>query len=228
MDDGSEQPAGLRGEYRFGIVLILLLATFVVLMTGSTAKWLRPLSILLTGGTLLAALFASGTALRLRRITAVVVAIVALASISLVWLGRSGGGGQGLVNAALIVIAPFAIARSVVRRRIIDARTIMASLCIYVLFAMLWAFVFTAIGDLGSTHFFAQSVTPTSADYLYFSFITQLTVGYGDLTAASNLGRSCAVLEALLGQIYLVTVVAVLVSRLVPRAPNSTGPTVSE
>jgi hypothetical protein len=109
------------------------------------------------------------------------------------------------------------IARSAIRRRVIDVRTIMAALCIYVLLGMLWAFVFGAIGNITSTAFFVQQAHPANADYLYFSFITQLTVGYGDLTAASNLGRACAVLEALIGQIYLVTVVAVLVTRLVPR-----------
>ena len=65
---------------------------------------------------------------------------------------------------------------------------------------MLWAFIYAAIGSLGSSAFFAQPIDPTSADYLYFSFVTQLTVGYGDLTAAGNLGRACAVLEALLGR----------------------------
>ena len=62
---------------------------------------------------------------------------------------------------------------------------------------MLWSYVYVAIGNFGSSAFFAQSVQPTSADFLYFSFITQLTVGYGDLTAAGNLGRACAVIEAL-------------------------------
>ena len=122
-----------------------------------------------------------------------------------------------MVNAALVVLAPIAIARSVLRRHVADAQTVLAALCIYVLFAMLWAFVYGAIGSLGSSAFFAQPIDPTSADYLYFSFITQLTVGYGDLTATGNLGRACAVLEALLGSIYLVTVVALLITRLVPR-----------
>jgi hypothetical protein len=121
----------------------------------------------------------------------------------------------------LVVLAPVAIARSIFRRRVIDVRTVLAALCVYVLFGMLWAFVYTAIGSGVSNEFFAQTGSATSADYLYFSFITQLTVGYGDLTAAGNVGRACAVLEALLGQIYLVTIVAVLVSRLVPRAASS-------
>ena len=51
----------------------------------------------------------------------------------------------------------------------------------------------------------------TTADYLYFSFVTITTVGYGDFTAASGLGRALASLEALLGQVYLVTVVATIV-----------------
>ena len=222
-DEHERGPLGARVEYRFGIVLALLLATFVFLMIASTSKWTRPVGVALTSATLLAALFAAGISLRLRRIAAVVAVIAFVASFSLVALDSTGDGATALINAALVALAPFAIVRSVIRRRVVDVRTVMAALCVYVLFGMLWAYVFTAIGDLGSATFFAQPVTPTSADFLYFSFMTQLTVGYGDLTAAGNLGRACAVLEALLGQIYMVTVVAVLVSRLVPRGPSDTS-----
>jgi uncharacterized membrane protein len=76
------------------------------------------------------------------------------------------------------------------------------------------------MGNVGSTSFFAQTIKATSADYLYFSYVTQLTVGYGDLTAGTNLGRAFSVLEALVGQFYLVTIVAVLVSRLAPRGTS--------
>jgi voltage-gated potassium channel Kch len=79
---------------------------------------------------------------------------------------------------------------------------------------MLFAFVYAAIGTLGSNPFFAQVNHATISDYLYFSFITLTTVGYGDLTAAGGFGRASAVMEALLGQIYLVTVVAVLVGAI--------------
>ena len=69
------------------------------------------------------------------------------------------------------------------RRRLIDVHTVLGALCIYVLIGMFWAFVFTAIGAFGSDPFFVQTSTPTSADYLYFAFVTLTTVGYGDLTA---------------------------------------------
>jgi hypothetical protein len=100
---------------------------------------------------------------------------------------------------------------------VIDIQTVLAALCIFVLIGMFFAFTFTAISEMQTEPFFAQEEHATNAEFLYFSFITLTTTGYGDLTAAGNLGRSFAVLEALFGQIYLVTVVALLVSNMVPR-----------
>jgi hypothetical protein len=213
-----------RAEYRFGLVLLLLLVTFVVLMTGTTSKWARPITVGLSGATLLAALSAAQVPHRLRQIAQLVVVIAFAGSLSLVGLDRSGERAAGLIAAALVLFAPVAIARSMLRRGIVDTRTIMAALCVYVLLGMLWAFVYNAIGNIGSSPFFVQQRIATSADYLYFSFVTQLTVGYGDLTAAHNLGRACAALEALIGQLYLVIIIAVLVSRLVPRHHGDAAP----
>jgi hypothetical protein len=209
-----------RTEYRFGLVLVLLLATFVVLMIGSSSTWMRPVVVALAGTTLVAALFAAGVSLRLRRVAAVIGAAAFLTSVSTVGLDRHGEGLAALLSAALVAFAPIAIARSVIRRRVIDVQTVLAALTIYVLLGMLWGFVYVIFGNFGTAPFFAQPVVPTSADYLYFSFITQSTVGYGDLSAATNPGRACAVLEALIGQLYLVTIVAVVVSRLRPRADD--------
>jgi drug/metabolite transporter (DMT)-like permease len=206
-----------RAEYRYGLVLILLLATFVLLMAGSTSEWARVTSVALTGATLVAALYAAGTSVRLRRLAILGAVLAFVAVLSVVAFGRSGAASAAMLNGALVALAPIVIARSVMRRRIVDVQTILAALCIYVLLGMLWAFAYTAMAQVDDAPFFAQSLTPTSADFLYFSFITQTTVGYGDLSAAGNFGRACAVLEALIGQIYLVTIVALLVSRLVPR-----------
>ncbi len=52
------------------------------------------------------------------------------------------------------------------------------------------------------------------SDFVYYSFVTLTTVGYGDLTASTGIGRMLSVTEALVGQLYLVTVVAILVSNL--------------
>jgi hypothetical protein len=74
---------------------------------------------------------------------------------------------------------------------------------------------------LGSGDFFAQGTDGTRSLRLYFSFVTLGTLGYGDYTAAGELGRTLAVVEAILGQLYLVTVIAVLVSRIRGRKDQS-------
>jgi hypothetical protein len=209
---------GDRAERRYGLVLVLLLCNFVLFMAGSSANWVRSVSVGLTGATLLAALLAAEVEWRLRRVASICAAVAFLGSLTLLALGRSSDGVEGLLDAALVVVAPVAIGRSIVRRRIIDVQTVMAALCIYVFLALWWAFVYQVIGAIGSSPFFAQQAHASSADFVYFSFITQLTIGYGDLAAAGNFGRAGAVLEGLLGQIYLVTIVALLVSRLVPGA----------
>jgi voltage-gated potassium channel Kch len=95
--------------------------------------------------------------------------------------------------------------------------TVMGAICIYVLIGMCFSFVYSAIGLFEGT-FFVQTKHASLADYLYFSFVTQTTVGYGDFSAAGGLGRALAAFEAMLGQLYLVTVVAVVVSNLAGRA----------
>jgi voltage-gated potassium channel len=92
--------------------------------------------------------------------------------------------------------------------------TVLGALCIYVLLGLSFAFVFEAVGNLGSQPFFAPLEHGRRSDYTYFSFITMATVGYGDLTPQGGLGRALAVIEGLFGQIYLVTAVAALVGAI--------------
>lgn len=204
-----------RAEYRFGVVLLLLLVTFLVGASAANGPWEQIVTVALQGITLVVALAASGVPHRLRRVAvAFVVAGFLVSLIAIPWNGRGTVSSAGFINMVLVAGAPIAIGWSAVRRRVIDVQTILAALCIYVLVGMFFAFLYSGIGNAASMPFFAQEAHATSADYQYFSFVTLTTTGYGDLTAASNLGRSFAVLEALTGQIYLVTIVALLVSNL--------------
>jgi hypothetical protein len=81
----------------------------------------------------------------------------------------------------------------------------------------MFTFFYGAVASLDSAPFFASGTDGTVPIRLYFSYVTLSTVGYGDYTAASNFGHLLSIIEALLGQLYLVTVVAVLVSRMRPR-----------
>ena len=86
-------------------------------------------------------------------------------------------------------------------------------LCLYLLIGLIFAVAYAAIQDVSTVDFFTTKDGGRD-DFLYFSYATLTTVGYGDLVAATNLGRSLAITEALLGQIYLVTVVALIVANL--------------
>ncbi|HEV3355130.1 MAG TPA: potassium channel family protein [Acidimicrobiales bacterium] len=210
-----DQRSDPGGKERYGAVLLLLLTTFLFLAVGPEGRWVRLVSTVLQGATLLAALWASRTSHRLFRAAAVAVVcgVVAAAASMAVQSSAAEGGAFGL-NALLVAGAPVAIVRGELRRRTVDIQTVLAAICVYVLIGMLFAFLFGSINNFGSASFFAQTQHPSTADFQYFSFVTLTTVGYGDLTAAGDLGRTLAVLEALVGQLYLVTVVALLVSNL--------------
>jgi voltage-gated potassium channel Kch len=82
---------------------------------------------------------------------------------------------------------------------------------------MFFSFLFAAVAAIGDERFFEEIADPERADYLYFSYTTLTTTGFGDVTAATNLGRTLTSIEVLVGQIYLVTIVALIVSNLRPR-----------
>jgi hypothetical protein len=202
--------------YQYGYVLGLLAMTFVVMAAGPSDGWTRITTVLLQGLTLCAALLASRVSLRVFRLAALISGLALVGAIASVAIdnGRDPQGAFYLLNVLLVITVPWIIARALWRRGVIDVRTVLGAVCIYVLLGMLYAFLFAAIDALSSGPFFVQTAHATTPDYLYFSYITQTTVGYGDFTARGDLGRALSVIEAMGGQLYLVTVIAVLVSRL--------------
>src|SRR5262249_50819983 len=168
-DDSIE--AYLPG-YRFGIVLVLLLATFVFMAAGFSGSWVVLVTVMLQGATLLAALRAAQVGQRYMRLTLLLV-LGAFAGAVVATFFSSGNvqGGLFLLNIALIAVAPVVIARSILRRGIIDVHAVLGALCIYVFIGMLWAFLYNAIGAIGSEPFFVQTHNATTADYLYFSYV---------------------------------------------------------
>jgi hypothetical protein len=211
--------------YGFGVVFLLLLATYVVMATSPPYSWARILTVVLEGMTLLVTLVAARSGRMLFRIATVVVlfsVVTAFASLAVDTSADTTGWFFAL-NVLLVAAAPVAIAVSLYRRNVVDIHTVMGAVCIYLLIGMMYAFLYAAIGLIGSDPFFAQTDSARLPIFLYFSYVTQTTVGYGDYTAATDLGRTLATSEALLGQLYLVTVIAVLVSRLAAVGRSSRG-----
>ena len=120
---------------------------------------------------------------------------------------------------ALVVIATpvigWGLIRQVKERGMITTHTMMGVLCIYLLMSLAFASAFGAIASVTGDPFFQQGAAAgTTNNYLYYSLTTITTVGMGDFSPATNLGRSLTAAEALIGQIYVITVVAVIVGNL--------------
>jgi Ion channel len=188
----------------------------------------------LAGATLILAFFAAHAAPWLMR-TVAAVAMAALAvSILRATAGGIGDGAARLMNAGVLALGPPAVAIAVVRdlRATNEVRleAVIGVLTLYMLIGMAFGFLYGAIDQLGGDPFFGTGQDATVAHCLYFSFTTLATVGYGDFVARSDFGHTLAVFEALLGQIYLVTVVSLVVSNLRrrPRPDHGTDQPLSE
>lgn len=120
----------------------------------------------------------------------------------------------GLFN-VLVALAPIAILRKV-RKEFseegVDLEVVLGALCAYLYIGLWFAFVNRSVSLLLKTPFFAQPEADNPLNHMYFSFITLTSTGYGDLTPAYGPGRMFAAVEAIVGQLYLVTVVALVVS----------------
>ena len=94
----------------------------------------------------------------------------------------------------------------------VTGETIAGAICIYVLIGMIFANFDYGIQLASGSDFFAQSGPHGLPDFAYFSYITMATVGYGDLSPATGFPRTLAVMDALVGQVFLVVMLARLVS----------------
>jgi len=215
--DGS---AGRRRRERYGLLLAALVAAFAVQGTATPGPWEEVAISALLATTLLLALWAAEARPRVMRPALAISAAVLIASIVEAASGSGNGAAPRLANLLLVVLAPPAIVVGVVRslraRGAVTVEAVFGVLCLYLLIGMGFALVYEVLANL-SGQFFAGGTEATTPRCLYFSFTTLTTVGYGDLTAETNVGHTLSVTEALVGQIYLVTVVSLIVSNLRPR-----------
>ena len=219
------EAADVRRRERYGLLLGAIVVAFAVQGISSTNQTEQVIVSALLGATLLLALWCAEAKPIVMRGAALVVVAVFLASVLETVLGTPGGGATRLANALLVSLAPPAIIVGVVRslraRQGVTLEAVFGVLCVYLLIGMLFAFLYGSIDRLGGSPFFAGGQPASVADCLYYSFTTLTTVGYGDLTAHSNLGHTLSVSEALVGQIYLVTIVSLIVANLGRSRPAS-------
>jgi len=176
-------------------------------------QWSRTLEGAVFGGVLLLALHTSHARGRLIRVATVVVIFSIVFNIAQSIFGEAVAG-SGYAMVVLIVLSPLVVLSRIMQHPRVNAETIMGAVCAYLLIGIAFAALYGLLDRLDTQYFFAQGQTTDPVKYLYFSFIVLTTVGFGDLSPATDTGRILVSLEALLGQVFLVVLVAGLVGNM--------------
>jgi hypothetical protein len=214
--------------FRYGAVFLLTLTLLVFVIVAPNENWSRAVACALQWLALLTVVATSRASSNVRR----PLAITLLGITSFTVVAEAAG---ALSDAVLFVISgllstaiPLALVGGLmrlVRKRGVTPQAVAGALTLYLLLGLVFAWVIGFVAKVDNAHYFAQQANASTSQIVYFSFTVLTTTGFGDLTAATHIGRALAVVEMLLGQLYLVTVIGVLVGNFAARSRTqpSTG-----
>jgi hypothetical protein len=214
---------------RFGLLLLITGVAVVTMslvdLKESFQDWQAEIGTivvsLFVGATLLLSLRASGVTRRFRLIADVMVGFTLFGTIGLVVLESLATRSPGVASPAtpsvtwvvLSVGAPVVVVRRLIHHQSASRQTLLGAVSAYLLIAVAFNFIFLSLDAHSSAPFFGAEEPSTS--FMYYSLVTITTLGFGDLAAAAPLGRMFSTVEAVIGQVYLVTFVAMIVGLMV-------------
>ncbi len=208
-----------RMQFRYGAVFLIILVLVTFEITAPSSDLARAVVVLLAAAALTVSVATSraGGGVRRRRALAVsgagAIVVIGIAA------GVIGVRITFLVVTVLVALVPVTLAGGLLRLTREDGvslQVVAGALAIYLLVGLLFASVITFVAHVESGQFFMQR-SVTTGDEVYYSFTVLTTTGFGDFTAATPFGHALAVLEMLTGQLYLVTVIGVIVGGFVAR-----------
>lgn len=119
-------------------------------------------------------------------------------------------------GAAVLMLLTFGfVVYRLSRHRQVTSATLLGAITAYLLIPLVFYYVFIILDDVQAPRFFG-SLQP-APEFMYFSLTTVTTLGYGDPSPVTDLGQLFATTEALIGQLYLVVVVALIVGLMTSR-----------
>ncbi len=218
---GDERGSAARPpQFRYFVVLGLTLSVVVFLIAAPTADWSRALAIAIEGVALVITVATSREREPVRRRRATSLGIAMIVAVLLIALGVVP---QWLIAVIAVFVTagvPVALVRGLLRLLGDDGVTLQSvagSLAIYLSVGLIFAWVIGFVTRVSDAPYFAQHTSGTQGDKVYFSFTTLTTTGFGDFSPATPAGHAIAVIEMLTGQLYLVTVIGLLIGNFAAR-----------
>jgi hypothetical protein len=202
-----------RVRDEFGLVLILVLVTYVLTSLLSNRDWEAVVLTVATSATSIIALTSSHARPRLVRaalwlsLLTIALAAIAAATDQHTFLNLASA-----IQISLLAVAMGAVLLRVVTAPEVGSRTILGAISVYTVLGILFTFLYGTIERIQGGAFFEGVSHPGGGDFLFFSYTTLTTTGYGNLVPGGQPGRMISGLEMMIGQIFLVTLVAGLVS----------------
>lgn len=205
---------GITGRpRRFGLLLLVLITTYV-LSAFIKANWVSALQI---------GLFVEVAAIAVRNgdvkrgmarlaIAAAVGGSAIAITLALTHSTDAVGGVAFLWGALMLLFAVVLIVRRVLEQPEVSLQSIFGAVSAYMILGLMFAAIYAAMDRFGGSFFVQGASHDDLKTFQYFSFTTLTTLGYGDYTAAGSGGQAVAAIEALLGQVFLATLVARLVA----------------
>lgn len=196
----------------YGLLLILIIIAYVLIAFVGTSHWGKVLLSVAFAGVLLLTLHTSHVRGRWMRVTFVLAAITISTNVVQAVVNDEGVTGLSYLWIGFLVASPVVILYRILRHPSVDLETILGAICAYLLIGIAFGATYGMLQTVGSENFFTQPGPYERIDFLYFSFIVLTTTGFGDLTPYTSVGKVIVTLEALIGQVFLVTIVASLVA----------------
>jgi hypothetical protein len=214
------RPPADPAQYRYGAVFLLTLALLVFVILAPPADWSRAVALGLESTALVVAVATSRARSDVRRTGATTTAAVGGLAVVCVAAGLVPVWGALALSGAFAVAIPVSLSRGLVRlvgHAGATLQGVAGALTVYLLIGLMFAWAIGFVVQVDGAPYFAAGTDATQGERVYYSLAVLTTTGFGDFTAAQPLGRALAVVEMLVGQLYLVTVIGVLVGSLAQR-----------
>lgn len=206
---------------RLALACGLLLALIALLILAPQTRPAQVAEVLVAGGAIVAAIASAGVPRPVGLTALCIIAIgVAVGIVTVLVRASHAGTGNLLLLTVLVLAIPAAVVFGLRHEHTVTVQSVFGAIAVYLDVGLIFALFVTIAARFSDGPYFAQASGDGSmSERVYFSFVTLATLGYGDLTPATPVGRLLSVSESIVGSLYLVTAVSLVVSRVgMPRA----------